>query len=165
MRRTIKWLVLAGACFIFWNALSLDFYIASLAGAMGLSALAALFSQGVFYEHNPLRKAMVLYRLDLLFVYFLTVLIQSYAATFELIRRMLTRRYEPGIVRIRTKLRSGLGRVILANTISLVPGTLTLWMRDDHLYVHWFDRKTTHSQKAGRMIKQQIETYLDRIFG
>lgn len=165
MRRAIKVLALVVLCFAFWHVLSLDFSGPSFAGALALSLIAAFYSQGVFYEHNPLRKAMVLYRVDLLLIYFVSVLIQSYIATFELIRRMLTGRYDPGIVRIHTRLRSGLGRAVLANTISLVPGTLSLWMDGDHLYVHWFDRKTTHSLKAGNMIKRHIESYLDRIFG
>lgn len=164
-RRLLRIAALTAPCFIFWMILAQDLRAPSLAGAVVLAVAAAAWSAPVFYEQHPLRAALALYRVDLLILFFVTVLLQSYAAAFELIWRMLTGRYHPGIVRLRTRLRSGLGRAVLANTISLVPGTLSLWLDDNHLYVHWFDLKTTHALKAGDQIKKRIEHYLERIFG
>jgi multicomponent Na+:H+ antiporter subunit E len=44
----------------------------------------------------------------------------------------------PGIVRFRTQLRSPSARTVLANAITLVPGTMTLDVVDDELTVHSF---------------------------
>ena len=164
-RRLLRIAALAAPCFIFWVILAQDLKAPSLAGAGVLAAAAAAWSAPVFYEQHALRAARVLYRVDLLVLFFITLLVQSYVASFELIGRMLTGRYHPGIVRLRTRLRSDLGRAVLANSISLVPGTLSLWMDDNHLYVHWFDVKTTHTVRAGDQIKKRIEHVLARIFG
>ena len=43
----------------------------------------------------------------------------------------------PEVVRIKTALRSPLGKMLLANTITLTPGTLTVDIDDDELIVHW----------------------------
>jgi multicomponent Na+:H+ antiporter subunit E len=45
---------------------------------------------------------------------------------------------EPGIVRLRTELRSPAARAMLANSITLVPGTMTLELDGDELTVHSF---------------------------
>lgn len=44
----------------------------------------------------------------------------------------------PGIVRFRTRLSSPAARAVLANSITLVPGTMTLDIEDDLLTVHTF---------------------------
>jgi multicomponent Na+:H+ antiporter subunit E len=43
---------------------------------------------------------------------------------------------EPRMLRFRTNLQNRLARVILANTISLVPGTMTVRLVDDEYLVH-----------------------------
>jgi multicomponent Na+:H+ antiporter subunit E len=45
---------------------------------------------------------------------------------------------EPGIVRFRTQLSSPSARMILANSITLIPGTMTLDLQGDELTVHSF---------------------------
>jgi multicomponent Na+:H+ antiporter subunit E len=71
---------------------------------------------------------------------------------------------DPGIVHFRTRLKSDLARVILTNSITLTPGTITLDLNDDHLVVHWLDAKTSHSGYAGEMIKGRFERMLKRIW-
>lgn len=45
----------------------------------------------------------------------------------------------PGMVRVKTSLASDLGRLALANSISLTPGTLSVDVDGDELLVHWVD--------------------------
>jgi multicomponent Na+:H+ antiporter subunit E len=45
----------------------------------------------------------------------------------------------PGIVRVRTKLKSPLARLILANSITLTPGTFVVDIQEDIIYVHWIE--------------------------
>jgi len=45
----------------------------------------------------------------------------------------------PAVVEVRTGLRSSLGRILLANSITLTPGTLTVDVQDDRILVHWVD--------------------------
>lgn len=45
----------------------------------------------------------------------------------------------PGLVEVRTGLTSDLGRMLLANSITLTPGTLTVEAEGDRLLIHWID--------------------------
>ena len=45
----------------------------------------------------------------------------------------------PVLVRFRTKLRSRITRVLLANSITLTPGTITVALEGDELTVHCLD--------------------------
>jgi multicomponent Na+:H+ antiporter subunit E len=69
----------------------------------------------------------------------------------------------PGIVRIRTDLKAPHQRLLLANSITLTPGTVTLDMDGPDLYVHWIDVRTTDPGLAGEQIKGAMERAIGRI--
>ncbi len=71
----------------------------------------------------------------------------------------------PGIVKIKTKLKSPVARMILANSITLTPGTLTVEVSGDDLYIHWIDVHAQDSEAASREIAAGFEKYLEVIFG
>jgi multicomponent Na+:H+ antiporter subunit E len=62
-------------------------------------------------------------------------------SNFDVARRVLTPSLpiRPGVVQVRTGLTSALGRMLLANSITLTPGTLTIDVEDDMLTIHWID--------------------------
>jgi multicomponent Na+:H+ antiporter subunit E len=71
----------------------------------------------------------------------------------------------PGIVKIRTALKSPAGITALANSITLTPGTLTVQAEPDGtLYVHWIDVKTTDPEEAHDLIVRRLESLLKRVF-
>jgi multicomponent Na+:H+ antiporter subunit E len=69
-------------------------------------------------------------------VYFLYALVH---ANFDLARKVLSPSLpiNPGMVEFHTTLQSELGRMLLANSITLTPGTLTVDLVGDRLLVHW----------------------------
>jgi multicomponent Na+:H+ antiporter subunit E len=72
---------------------------------------------------------------------------------------------KPGIVKIKTGLKSPLGRLALANSIALTPGSLVLDIEDDVLLIHWLDVKTIDPDEATRMIAGPFEAELEKAFG
>jgi multicomponent Na+:H+ antiporter subunit E len=71
----------------------------------------------------------------------------------------------PGIVRVKTTLKSAAGRTMLANSITLTPGTLTVDIGDDdNLYIHWINVKSDDIEQATRHIVSRFESVLRRIF-
>lgn len=69
----------------------------------------------------------------------------------------------PGIVKVRTRLKTDLAKAFLANSITLTPGTLTVDIQGQDLYVHWINV----SEKPDRWTKeivQRFEPILARIF-
>jgi multicomponent Na+:H+ antiporter subunit E len=87
-----------------------------------------------------------------------------YISSFQVVWKIIRGRYNPRIVHFRTRLSSDLARTILANSITMTPGTITVDMNDDHLIVHWLDAPTTHSRYAGELIKDRMERMLARIW-
>ena len=71
----------------------------------------------------------------------------------------------PGIVKVRTKLKSREGRTMLANSITLTPGTMTVDITDDgYLYIHWINVKHEDVEGATRDIVERFERIIGRIF-
>ncbi len=71
----------------------------------------------------------------------------------------------PGIVKVRTKLKSRLGRAFLANSITLTPGTLTVETKGEYFYIHWIDVTSQNIEEATQKIVSNFEKYLEVIYG
>lgn len=71
---------------------------------------------------------------------------------------------KPGVVVINTKLKSDLAKLILANSITLTPGTFTLDILDNNLLVHWINVKAKDREEATKIIGERFEKYLRVIF-
>jgi multicomponent Na+:H+ antiporter subunit E len=71
---------------------------------------------------------------------------------------------KPGIIIIKTGLKQDLAKLILANSITLTPGTFTLDIKDDILLVHWINVKTENIDEATKIIGERFEKYLKVIF-
>jgi multicomponent Na+:H+ antiporter subunit E len=71
----------------------------------------------------------------------------------------------PGIVEIKTKLKTPVGRLALANSIALTPGSLVIDMEGDSMFIHWLDVKTTDPEEATRLIAGPFEYHLEKVFG
>ena len=72
---------------------------------------------------------------------------------------------EPGIVKVRTRLKSSMGRLMLANSITLTPGTLTVDLDGEWLYVHWVTVTSTDIETATAEIVAGFERYLEVMYG
>jgi len=71
----------------------------------------------------------------------------------------------PGIVKTKTVLKSKMARMILTNSITLTPGTLTVDIEDDILYIHWIDVKSDDIDIATEKIVKKFEKILVKIYG
>lgn len=71
----------------------------------------------------------------------------------------------PGIVKVKTGLKTQAGITALANSITLTPGTLTVNASlDGTLYVHWINVGPTDVEGATECIVSRFEWFLKRIF-
>jgi multicomponent Na+:H+ antiporter subunit E len=71
----------------------------------------------------------------------------------------------PGFVKVRTRLKSPMGRLLLANSITLTPGTLTIEMEGEWLYVHWITMDAGDIDGATDKIVAGFERYLEVMYG
>jgi multicomponent Na+:H+ antiporter subunit E len=103
------------------------------------AALATLVAGPKLFVFSGIRvsPAALLHFIQYL-VYFAVALVR---ANLDVARRVLTPSLpiRPGVVAVRTELTSELGRLILANSITLTPGTLSVDVQGDRILVHWID--------------------------
>lgn len=71
----------------------------------------------------------------------------------------------PGIVKVRTRLKSRMGRLLLANSITLTPGTLTVEMDGEWLYIHWVTVESDDIDATTAGIVSGFERYLEVMYG
>ncbi len=100
-------------------------------------------------------------------IYLFVFLIELIKSNLDVARRVLTPSLpiNPGIVKTKTILKSKMGRMILANSITLTPGTLTVDIKDDTLYIHWIDVCCEDIDKATDAIVKKFEKHLVKIYG
>jgi multicomponent Na+:H+ antiporter subunit E len=70
----------------------------------------------------------------------------------------------PGIVKVRTTLTGEMAKTFLANSITLTPGTLTVDIDGQDLYVHWINVDTDDLARRSAEICGRFEPLLRRIF-
>ena len=73
---------------------------------------------------------------------------------------------KPGIVKVKTSLRSDIACTLLANSITLTPGTMSVDIDKDRsvLYVHWIDVRSHDIESATQIIAERYEKILRKIF-
>lgn len=121
---------------IVWNN-SLDFKI-WLIGLVITLPVAMLFHKGSYiFEGVKLTPKGILYSFQYIGVFLIALLKSNIDVIFRVLHPKLPIR--PGIVRVETKLKSPIARMILANSITLTPGTFIVDIKDEYLYVHWID--------------------------
>ena len=70
----------------------------------------------------------------------------------------------PGIVKVKTTLKTDLGLTFLANSITLTPGTLTLDIIGSDMYIHWINVSTDDPEQQTAIIVKRFEKILKRVF-
>jgi len=73
---------------------------------------------------------------------------------------------KPGIIKIHSDLQKDISLTMLANSITLTPGTLTVDIDEQHknLYVHWIDIKSTKIEENTKNIGSRFEPILAEVF-
>ena len=96
-------------------------------------------------------------------VVFVIALIKS---NFDMARRVLSPSLpiNPGVVKFKSKLKSNFSKMVLANAITLTPGTLSIDVIGDTFYIHWIDVTTTDPEEAFKEIAEEFESILLKIF-
>ena len=92
-------------------------------------------------DYSIEKDILLLRKLPLILLYILVLFWEIIKANVSAIRLTLSYRNEidPVIVQFQTGLKTDLANVVLANSITLTPGTITVAMEEDELTVHALD--------------------------
>jgi len=73
---------------------------------------------------------------------------------------------KPGIVKIKTKLTKDSAITVLANSITLTPGTMTVDVNKEkgEIYIHWIKVKSQEIELATKEISEKFEKTLMEVF-
>ncbi|MFH1678971.1 MAG: Na+/H+ antiporter subunit E [Candidatus Omnitrophota bacterium] len=103
------------------------------------------------------------------FFYYLPLFIwECFKANIDVAYRVIhpNRPINPGIVKVKTTLKSDTALTFLANSITLTPGTLSVDIDEAQgvLYIHWIDVRDKDIHRATTLIVEKFERILRKIF-
>ena len=126
---------------LLWIIFNGRFTLEILVFGILISAAVCLFVVK-FFGYSFKKEFCILKLIPDLVAYFCVLLVEIIKANFAVMKLILfnAKTIEPTVVHFHTDLKSKLARVLLANSITLTPGTITSSMHEDEFYVHCLDR-------------------------
>ncbi|MDE5938332.1 MAG: Na+/H+ antiporter subunit E [Lachnospiraceae bacterium] len=96
-----------------------------------------------FFNYSPRYDLFFIKKAPLLLQYMLTLVWEILKANLAVFRLIYTAEYElePAVVHFKTDLHTTFARVLLANSITLTPGTITVALTDNEYMVHCLDKE------------------------
>ena len=150
--------------FIIWVIMTQSFDPQELSAGIIVSAIISMFAPGVAGSEPKkwLQPKRYLFTVIYMF-YFIYAMIK---ANIDVALRVINPKLpiNPGIVKVKTNLKTNAGKLALANSITLTPGTLSVDIVDQYLYIHWIDVKHPDIEGASREIVRGFEKFLEVIF-
>ncbi len=160
----MKWLMCLLLVFALWMLLFWEFSLSVLASGLFFALIVSTLLGDIFPDNlhsllNPRRWFFLLLYLP----YFLFYCIK---ANLDVALRVLHPDVpiHPGIVKVTTTLTTPLAKTALANSITLTPGTLTVDVDGQDLYVHWINVSGQDVETRSKLICGVFEPMLRRIF-
>lgn len=150
--------------FLIWLALTSSLHWQELSVGACISLLLALVLYKRYFALGlpPLSVKRIVYTLIYIIVLFKEIILANLDVAYRVIHPKMP--IKPGIVVIKTGLKQDIAKLILANSITLTPGTFTLDILGDTLLIHWINVRATETAEATRMIGERFEKYLKVIF-
>ena len=138
-----------------------------LAVGAAVAVLVAVVAGDLFVERPHVLRNPVRYWY--FFFYYVPVFLwECLKANLDVAYRVIHPRLpiNPGIVKVRTSLKSDIALTFLANSITLTPGTMSVDVDKEQgiLYIHWIDAEATDIETATRLIAGRFEYILREIF-
>ena len=163
LKHLSRYVATAGALFCLWLLLTSTTNFQEVAAGVVLAMLVAALGYKGFTSRglgifSPRR---LVYLLIYLPVFFRAMIKANFDVAYRVIHPRMPIR--PGIVVIKTELTSDIGKLFLANSITLTPGTLTLDVQGEYLFIHWINVKDEDVERASQLIGGRFEKYLKAI--
>lgn len=160
----MKRIVLFIVSFIFWVLLTWTSDRQHLLVGVIVAFLVAVIFGNIFVKEP--KKCFQIGRYLWLCYYIPVFLWECIKANFDVAYLVLHPKMpiHPGIVKIKTNLKTEIAKTFLANSITMTPGTLSVDIEDEYLYIHWINVKSTETKEATKLISERFEIILAKIF-
>lgn len=160
MSRVIATFVVA---FLVYLAVTWSLETASVLIGAGASLAVAIAMKDLELEAAPL--LLMPHRLFWALLYVPILLWLVIKANFDVAWRVIHPKMpiRPGIIKVKTTLKTAAARVLLANSITLTPGTFTVDLVDDTYYIHWIAVPEVDPVPKMEKSMREFEKYIRRI--
>ena len=159
--RTITIFILS---LLFWFLITFRLTLPNLI----VGSIAALITTLIFgrYFLRNVYKFLQPHRYFWLMIYFFIFIWACIKANLDVAYRVLhpAMPIKPGIVKVKTELKSEFARTILANSITMTPGTIAVDIIGDYLYIHWIYVRSEDPEVYTPVISGQFEKFIKKIF-
>jgi multicomponent Na+:H+ antiporter subunit E len=148
---------------LFWLMLTFEFTVPNLiAGAAASLITSVIFAR--FFIKN-VYKLVQPHRYFWFLVYLVVFIWECIKANIDVAYRVLhpAMPIRPGIVKVKTELKSDMAKMLLANSITMTPGTISVDIIDDYLYIHWIYIRSEDPEVYTEIITGAFEKYIKRI--
>ena len=150
--------------FAVWLLLTWSVDIQNVVAGIVISILCTAFIGHLFFDNavkmfSPIRIFWFIYYIPVFLIYMVR-------ANLDVAYRVLhvDIPIHPGIVKVKTTLKTDLGLTFLANSITLTPGTLTVDIIGSDMYIHWINVQTDDPELQTNIIVKKFEKILKRVF-
>lgn len=95
-----------------------------------------------FLNYSPKTDIVLAKKLFEVLHYIFILIVEIMKANFAVVKMIMSSKYEiePVVVKFKTNLKTRPARILLANSITLTPGTITVSLSDDEYVVHCLDK-------------------------
>ena len=160
MKAVLLFILLVGI----WLALTLNVTLPNLAvGVVSAFVVTLFFAK---YSLKADKKQFQIQRYVWALIYGFVFLWECIKANIDVMYRVVhpAMPVKPGIVKVKSALKTDIAKVFLANSITMTPGTITVDIIDDNFYVHWIYVHSKDPAIYTQKILGRFEKYLKRIF-
>lgn len=122
----------------------------------GLVISAAMYFFICKFMNYSIHKDIAYGKRGLRIIQYMCVLVwEIVKANFVVIKLITSSRYdlEPALIRFKTDLKTKQARVILANSITLTPGTITVALEEDEYVVHCLDKELAEGMNHSKFVE------------
>ncbi|MCX6333313.1 MAG: Na+/H+ antiporter subunit E [Bacteroidia bacterium] len=159
----MKYITLFILSLIFWLLLTFELTVPNIIVGCVSSVITSFFF-GRFFITN-VYKLLQPKRYFWFIIYLFIFVWECIKANFDVAYRVLhpAMPIRPGIVKVKTTLKSDMAKMLLANSITMTPGTISVDIIDDYLYIHWIYVRSEDPAVYTSMITGAFEKYIKRI--
>jgi multicomponent Na+:H+ antiporter subunit E len=149
---------------IMWVLLTWSLNLQDLMAGIVVASVVTILTRKLFPDDfinlmKPIRFVFALLYIPYLVYY---ILLANLDVAYRVLNPNLPIR--PGIIKVKTSLKNEFAKTILANSVTLTPGTLTVDVDGDNFYVHWINVSSDDPNVQKRIILGRFERILRRIF-
>jgi multicomponent Na+:H+ antiporter subunit E len=160
----MKYVIFFLLCMLMWLALTLNLTPANILTGLGVSLITTLLFGKMYVDHVQkfLQPRRYLWFTLYLFIFTWECIKANFDVAYRVLHPGLP--VKPGIVRVPVQLKSDMAKTMLANSITMTPGTITVDILENELYVHWIYVSSQDPSKYVEKISGRFEKYIAKIF-